>query len=328
MARLFSLCALLAVVSAGCSAPSSGGLTSSWRPSWGPFARNDEPSTKLQLSWARLQEDQGKPAEARTAYRQVLEKDPRSLDALLGLARLDMLAGRPEEAEQGFQRALALNPESAQVHDALGSFYAEQERWEEGIQHFQAAVEAAPDEKLYRFHLAVTLTKSGRTDEALTEFTQAVGPAEAHYNVGRILYDLGNQEAAEQQFLVALTRNPHLEAAQLWLRTVRAERDPSLLAKRTPPQPVTPVPAQSAPLAGVPAAVVSPIATTGPASVQTEATISAGGTVGPVPAAERAFGAFGAATANVVAPAQAPASQMPPGLTLQQREQMQNQSRR
>ena len=80
----------------------------------------------------------------------------------------------------------------------------------------------------------MALTKAGRTDEALPHFTEAVGEAAAHYNIGRMLVESGKTGAAEQEFVLALTKDPTLTDAQYFLDEIRSNAEQ---------------PAQSAPIA-------------------------------------------------------------------------------
>lgn len=179
---------------------------------------------KLHLAYARWQEQLGNLVEARESYELALGDDPRSVDAVLGLARLDQLNGRPHLAEQRYLRALRLKPNDANVLDATGQFYAQQGKWDRSIDLLQQSVIASPNESTHRYNLAVALARSGRFDEALPHFSRTVGEAEAHYNVGYILYEQGDLARAEREFLQAVLKRPKLGEAQQMLEEVRAHR--------------------------------------------------------------------------------------------------------
>jgi tetratricopeptide (TPR) repeat protein len=227
-ARALLAGACLALGATGCSTSPKNllGVDLPWK--------RDQPSQELQLSWARVQEKNGNPTLAREAYQKVLKDDPKSVEAIMGVARLDQLAGRGEQAEQGFQRVIRLSPQSGQAWDALGEYYSSQERWQDAVQALTHAMQTAPDDKLFRYHLAVALARSGNIEGAMPHFAQAVGAAEAHYNIGRILYDMGNVKASEEQFVLAMMKNPQLEAAQIWLDEIRNEREPTIARTNAP----------------------------------------------------------------------------------------------
>jgi len=188
---------------------------------WLGLQRQKTPPPKLALSYAQYAADSGNFDKARQSYEMVLKDDPRSVDAIIGLARLDQLGGRTEHAEKGFQKALKLRPGDPAALDALGQFYAAQKRWPDAIQHLNAAVLGEPNEKTYRYHFAVALASAGDAPRALQQFAMTVGEAEAHYNVGHILYERGDLAEAERQFLAAVLKQPNLEVAQQMLEEIR-----------------------------------------------------------------------------------------------------------
>lgn len=186
------------------------------------IGKKDEPSPKLNLAWAKLKESEGNLTEARHGYEEVLSKDTKNVDAILGMARLNLKAKRMPEAEEGFKQALALKPHSTEVLSEIGNFYSDQQRWEEAIPLLQECQRLEPHEKNYQFNLAVALAKSGRIDQATPHFREAVGDAAAHYNIGRIMVENGKRVEAEEQFVIALSKDPNLTDAQYFLDEIRA----------------------------------------------------------------------------------------------------------
>lgn len=203
------------------------------------YQRKEVDAEKLHLQWAKLQESNGNLDEARKSFERVLEQDSRSLDALLGMARIDHLSGRTYEAEQGYQKLLKQKPGDPRVLDAAGQFYAAEQRWNESIELLQQATQNSPSSATYRYHLAVALAESGNLDAAFPHFAKTVGDAEAHYNVGYILYKHGQLAEAEEHFLQAILKRPQLEVAQEMYDEVRAERENLQLAGGTSDSPST-----------------------------------------------------------------------------------------
>jgi tetratricopeptide (TPR) repeat protein len=182
----------------------------------------------LYLPLARLQESDGRLEEARRSYAFVLREDPRSKDGLLGLARLDQLAGRTLDAEERFQQVANAHPNDPHVVDALGQFYAAEQRWPEAARTLDRAARLDPEDATIQFHVAVATARTGDVDRARSHFARAVGPAEAHYNLGYVLFDEGRLDEAEREFIAAITKQPGLEQAQVMLGELRAERDEQL----------------------------------------------------------------------------------------------------
>ena len=179
----------------------------------------------LDLKYARWQEQIGNLVEARKSYDSVLNSSPKSVDAILGVARLDHLAGRNHEAEQGFRRALKIKPNDPHSLDSIGQFYAAEKRWDEAVKMLNAAVMQAPADPAYRYHLGVTLARSGDIDAAFPHFEKTLGDAQAHYNIGFILYEQGKLEDAEKQLHMAAIKKPDLQEAQVLLDRIAGDRD-------------------------------------------------------------------------------------------------------
>ena len=230
----FTAVILLASLLTGCASSGS---------RWPSFAKRDngprknlkDPS-KLDLAYAKWQEQLGNMTEARERYQRVLHDEPQSVDALLGLARMDQLAGRLTEAEQGFRKALKNSPNDPLVLDALGQFYAAQEKWPQAIDVLKQGLQIAPTDNTIRFHLAVATARYGDLAAAKPHFVNSVGEAEAEYNLGLILHDQGKLELAEQHFIQATVKKPTLEQAQYWLNEIRIEKETKNLLVGTSPR--------------------------------------------------------------------------------------------
>lgn len=247
---------------------------------------------RVHVAYGRWQEQQRQPALAREAYQKALEHDPKSVEALLGLARLDQLAGRHEEAERHLQRAQQLHPQEPLVFAGWGEFYAAQEKWPQAIERYQQAIKLAPDEPLFKHQLGVAQVKSGAITQGLASFTAAVGEAEAHYNVGVLLYQQGRVVEAEQHLQRALALKPELAPASKMLAKIQQQRSGTTpMADKAPtfPAPTAPVvmgagavaPAPSLPAAAGPAvAPAAVMAAPSPPPAQS-AVVTSGWTAAP-----------------------------------------------
>lgn len=230
--RCLGILSLLMTLTVGCA--TGRGISDSFvsKKSEDRKGKEKDVPSRLNLAYAKVQISEQRYSEARKTYQTILEKDPKCVEAVLGLARLDLYANRPEEAEKSFHKALKLAPNSPEVLDTVGQYFASVERYPQSIQLFQKAIEIDPDQKKYRYHYAVALAKSGRVNESMPHFVNAVGPAGAHYNMGRILCDQGNIEGAEEQFMQALLKDPQLREAQEWLDEVRQQKDTKMARGR------------------------------------------------------------------------------------------------
>lgn len=97
-----------------------------------------------------------------------------------------------EEARQAYQQALDLNPRLADAHVNLGRLYHEAGEPARAEAHYRAAAEHAPDDPIPSFNLGTLLDDLGRRDEAIQAYQRAIerdpGFADAHYNLG-LLFD-------------------------------------------------------------------------------------------------------------------------------------------
>ena len=145
-------------------------------------------------------------ARATTLYQQVLDAEPRSVDAMLGLGAIAAKEGRIEQAAQHYQRVLELEPRNAFaqggliaivggadrqgsesrlklliarepssfLYFTLGNLYAEQGQWPGAEQAYFQAYQQQPDNPDYAFNLAVGLEHLGQTRHALEHYRKAL----------------------------------------------------------------------------------------------------------------------------------------------------------
>ncbi len=256
---------------------------------WQTFSNDPQADLKdperLHLAYAKLSEQTGDYATARESYETALRQNQQTEEAILGLARLDLLAGRHAEAERRFKKAVEVAPNSPLPNEALGQFYLTQNRYAEAAASLQRGLSVAPDNRRLRHKLGIALARGGNIVAAEPQFVQAVGDAEADYNIGLILYEQGHTAEAEQRFLQAVLKKPTLAPAQHWLDTVRQEHDaqgllatapnrqnssPETVARPQAPTPSIPVQggaAQSAALGAGPSPGPSIIPTSGTSAV-------------------------------------------------------------
>lgn len=161
---------------------------------------------------------QGDLALAHRLYQQVLQAEPRSIDALLGLGAIAWKEGRIEEAGQRYQRVLELEPRnayaqagliaiiggadpqasesrlrlliarepSAFLYFTLGNLYADQGQWPGAEQAYFQAFQLQPDNPDYAFNLAVGLEHIGQLRPALDYYRKAL---DLSFRKGRANFD-------------------------------------------------------------------------------------------------------------------------------------------
>ncbi|MFL6244931.1 MAG: tetratricopeptide repeat protein [Thermoanaerobaculia bacterium] len=160
------------------------------KPRWAPMSRLEsawkktkhatilirprDPNAEVLRTAVRLEEE-GKYALAAHAYREVLERDPRSVLAWTNLGNAEMHAGRRPAAEEAFRKALELEPDSADTLNNLAWLLYEEKRIDEAEPLARKAViTKAPDPWLRLDTLARILAARGACDEAATTFRAAI----------------------------------------------------------------------------------------------------------------------------------------------------------
>lgn len=190
----------------------------------------DPKSVKALNNLGIVYEAQKRIAEAEWAYRRALEIDPGSLPARYNLAHALHADGRLDEAEQSYRRVIALDPGSYSALFNLGRLLESQHRLEEAEPCYRRAAEIVPESTAAHSCLGETLYQLGRFEEALAAFRAAAErEPEAGFtafNVGKTLDALGRLPEAVTSYRRAVELDPGSPAARenLVQALVRLER--------------------------------------------------------------------------------------------------------
>jgi Tfp pilus assembly protein PilF len=139
------------------------------------------------------------------------------VDHLIKIAQQRLRAGRPAEAETAYRQILAIKPNFAEVHNDLGNVLCDQERFDEAQPHYERAIALRPD--LFEAHsnLGNIFSHQQNFCQAAAQFQQALllkpnNPG-AHNELGKVLKDQGQLDQALASFDRALALNPDLAEA-------------------------------------------------------------------------------------------------------------------
>ena len=222
---------------------------------------------KVHLAYALWHEQEGNLVEARNSYERVLDESSKNVDAMIGLARLDIALGRMDDAEKRLFKAQKLAPKNSQVAVSLGQYYAAKNDLPHALEQMQLARQLSPYDPAFAYHLGHIQAKMGDVSAALASFTEAVGPAEAHYNLAYMLHEKGDLPGAEEHLQRAISLKPELPQAQSLLLAVRQERQGGKqLAQRPRMTPAQASPRSAPPAQAVPSGI-QPASYTEPARV-------------------------------------------------------------
>jgi len=116
----------------------------------------------------------GREQEAAYSYRQVLEQNPGSVEALNNLGWV-LRRDNPEEALRYAEEAAKLQPQDPRVIDTLAMVLLEAGRLDRAEQRMRDALSLAPEAPVLRYHLARILAAAGKREEARDELESVLG---------------------------------------------------------------------------------------------------------------------------------------------------------
>ncbi len=197
-----------------------------------------EADAGLFVALARHDRAKNNMAAAEKHYLEALKLEPTNKEALLELARVHDGQGNLAEAMSYYKKAVAAHPQDATAHNDLGLCFARQNRLQDAAKELEKAITLAPDKPLYRNNIAKVLVVMGYPEPALAHLAKAHGEPTAHYNLGCLLYEQGEAEAALEHFSLAYAQDRSLTDAYQWAVAVQNELQPqsgqAIAANRAP----------------------------------------------------------------------------------------------
>jgi tetratricopeptide (TPR) repeat protein len=151
---------------------------------------------------------------SRKSYQQAIKTDPDCKDAYRGLAQVYDQLKEDERMVGTYETALKKWPKDASFHFDFGMAQARHKQWEPALGHMKAATEFDPENRSYQTTYAYTLARAGQWQESYQAFCRVGSPAEAHYNLARMLHHLQQDDASRQHLELALAADPNLVPAR------------------------------------------------------------------------------------------------------------------
>ncbi len=159
----------------------------------------------------------GKLEQAEGIYRQILQRDPKHVEALRLLGQLALQGERYGQAEQLLKRAVEAAPDYVAAWVDLARAQLERLDLAAARVSIERAAAMSPGSALVQLHLANVLARSGRHDDAVAAYRRAAelnpaGPA-PWIGLGNTLKTVGRQAEAIAAYRRAATLRPeHSEA--------------------------------------------------------------------------------------------------------------------
>jgi len=180
-------------------------------------------TTSEMFSHAIEHHQAGRLPQAEALYREILARDPSSVDALHLLGVIAHQVGRHDVALDLIGRAAILAPNNPAIHSNLGEAYRHLHRFDEAIASFRRALTLRPEYPDALNNLGSVLVAQGRFDEALTCFQQALALkpdyAIAHYNLGNLFLECHRVDEAVLCFKRTVALKPDFAEAHACLGT-------------------------------------------------------------------------------------------------------------
>ena len=169
------------------------------------------------LSAGILQERQGHLDAAEAEYKQALNLDSKSSEALIGLVNVYMHAHRYSDAEGLLRKLAAEQPNDAVIHLQLGRMLAASGKKNEALPELQLAVKLAPGDTGAQRDLADLYSDLGKSAEAEAAYrpllTATPNDPQLHNSMGRMLLNQRKFPEAQQEFMAAAKLKPDFAEA-------------------------------------------------------------------------------------------------------------------
>ncbi|KZX60105.1 hypothetical protein A3709_12420 [Halioglobus sp. HI00S01] len=170
----------------------------------------------------------GRIREAEQLCRQVLQKQPRHVDALRMLGLIAAAAGDFDEAEHLLSQALAGAPDHVPVLFELGRVLKELERYEDAIEIFREITRLQPDNPKGHYRLGGVLGPAAQTEESAAAYRRCLDLSSNHtgawLGLGHMLKTLGHQDEGVRAYQRCLELEPDFGEAYYSLANLKTYR--------------------------------------------------------------------------------------------------------
>lgn len=184
-------------------------------------------SDKVAGLLGKASESLGRDEEAARYYLEAIDINPNNLEFRLALGDLYLARNQASLAEAQFNKALAINSGSAQGNLGLGRVgLLRNKLGDDTLSFLSSAQRTAPDDPKTNYYLGVYHFRNKQAQEAQKYLARAAASAPDevfyHFELGRLMYKLGNRPAAVPGFETALKLDPGYYEAYGLLAEIKA----------------------------------------------------------------------------------------------------------
>ncbi len=147
----------------------------------------------------------GRKEEAKAKLELILKEDPESIQALISMANILLEERKNDDVIALCKQALALDERNTQAYTLIGEIYLGELKYSEALPFLEKAVETQPKITRNRLTLGACLVGLKQYDRAEAELTRVIQEAAkfplAHYNLGLLYEEQGRLEEARAEYL-------------------------------------------------------------------------------------------------------------------------------
>ena len=170
----------------------------------------------------------GRLEEAEPLCRQVLQREPRNVDALRMLGLIAAAAGDLDEAENLLRQALAEAPDHIAALFELGRVLKELERPDDAIDVYKTLIELQPDNPRAHYRLAGVLAPAALTEQSAAAYRRCLELDPRHpgawLGLGHMLKTLGQQSEGIAAYRRCLAIEPEFGEAWFSMANLKTYR--------------------------------------------------------------------------------------------------------
>jgi tetratricopeptide (TPR) repeat protein len=152
--------------------------------------------------------------EARKAYQTAIKADPKCLAAYSKLAQVYMKMDHYDRALETYRQALDKCPKEFSLWLDMGMCYCRTKEWDLAVASFKKGLEKDPENRQVLQTLGFCLARAGRTKESFEALQKIMSPAQAHFQIARMLHHVQRDDLCREELGRALLADPGYAPAQ------------------------------------------------------------------------------------------------------------------